>query len=188
MAQLEPTLALQHLLEQFLSTWQAGLRPSLTIKTKYDGSILVHSELALSPWPQSSSNLENIYPFNACGKRSGKGSRSRRKQFRSQTDPRPSNEITFTNTSCQTESEDEDAKIDCHNLHQECEIGLLKLELQNVCKEIENKDCLISKLETRVHELETKLKKPLKTLSMVSVENTNVPSMLSNDQLYLGRT
>ena len=184
MAQRKPALALQHLLDQFLSTWQVGLRPSLTIKTKHDGSIIVHSELAMSPWPQSS--LENYSPFNACGKRSGKGSRSRRKQFRSQTDSTPSNEITFTNTSCQTE--DEDANIDCLNFQQEGEIGLLKLELQNVYIEIENKDSLISELETHFHELETKLKKPLKQLSMVCVENTNVPSVLSNDQLYLGRT
>ena len=74
-----PLFLIEQAVRQFSSQWCAGLRPSLEIQTKYDGSVVVNSKMFCSNSSQSKSSA-SIFPFTSTprSKRAKKNARYRR--------------------------------------------------------------------------------------------------------------
>ena len=74
-----PLFLIEQAVRQFSSQWCAGLRPSLELQTKYDGSVVVNSKMFCSNNPPQSKN-GSIFPFTSTprSKRARKNARYRR--------------------------------------------------------------------------------------------------------------
>ena len=173
-----PAIALEQLVYQFLNNWQIGLQPCLSFETKRDGTILVNTEVICS-WTAQNENEEFSLPSD-CRKRSGHRSRLRRKALRKKE------RTTVDESSINANATQSDAEVlgviiatedlQSQNFSLENEIRELRTKQNELSLEIQQKDSIIHELQTKVLNLENTLKKkPLKQLSAVCVENTNVP-------------
>ena len=86
-----PLFIIEQALRQFSSQWYVGLRPSLEILTKYDGSLVVNSKMIYSNRPAEFNRPENgapqfQYTSTPRSKRARKNARYRRNKARSMKD------------------------------------------------------------------------------------------------------
>ena len=74
-----PLFLIEQAVRQFSSQWCAGLRPSLEIQTKYDGSVVVNSKMFCSNNPPQSKSA-SIFPSTSTprSKRAKKNARYKR--------------------------------------------------------------------------------------------------------------
>ena len=77
----QPICVIDHFVRLFLSQWQCGLQPNLSLQTESNGVISVSFDVSTSlPTPI----IEEVNDCRSNRKRSGRGSRSRRRKRRSQ--------------------------------------------------------------------------------------------------------
>ena len=171
-----PAIALEQLVHQFLNNWHIGLQPCLRFDTKHDGTIVVNTEVICS-WTAQNENEGFSLPSD-CRKRSGHRSRLRRKALRKKERTEDESSINANTTQPDAEVGDVIATEDLHsqNCSLENDITELRNKQNELSLEIQQKDTIIHELQKKVSNLENTLKKkPLKQLSAVCVENTNVP-------------
>ena len=85
-----PLLITELAVKQFVSQWNCGLRPSLQLTTKSDGSVLVASTVTSCP------DLQNCFIYSSTQRRRSRkaAASSRRKINRSMNDHAPPNSVT----------------------------------------------------------------------------------------------
>ena len=66
-----PAIALEHYFHQFLSNWHAEIRPSFSVETDDDGSVVLNMEVVCTQEDQLIYHEKFTCPTNCC-KRSGR--------------------------------------------------------------------------------------------------------------------